>query len=75
MHNCISVQVSPLLKVLQDTVAELAVAVDGRVLVALTRGTAPIIAMDPESPTAWHVADELLLDTAGLVAARSQLQA
>lgn len=31
-------QVAPLLKVLKDTVAELAVAVDGRVLVALTRG-------------------------------------
>jgi hypothetical protein len=33
--------VSPLLKVLKDTVAELALAVDGRVLVALTRGTVP----------------------------------
>jgi len=30
--------VAPLLKVLKDTVEELAVAVDGRVLVALTRG-------------------------------------
>ncbi len=31
-------QVAPLLKVLADTVEELGVAVDGRVLVALTRG-------------------------------------
>ena len=42
-----SLQVLPLLEVLRDTVAELAAAVDGRVLVALTRGTASVAAVPP----------------------------
>jgi hypothetical protein len=45
-------QVLPLLEVLKDTVAELAGAVDGRVLVALTRGAAPIATVPLASPAA-----------------------
>lgn len=36
---------APLLKVLKDTVAELALAVDGRVLVVLTRGACVKLAL------------------------------